>query len=119
MRNMTRQLIYMVISLTYMIPSYGITFISGSKPIRNSDSYYWWIENNTNCEILLDAWLTMVNDKGTTTKYTVRLSKTKLQQKERTILSDSSIKPIKYYKGWLNIIQKSKCNTTRLIKIPL
>jgi Leu/Phe-tRNA-protein transferase len=118
MRKMTKQLIYMVISLTYLTPSYGITFISGSEPIKNRDNYYWWIENDTRNQIKLTAWLSLKNHQKKLSKDDVSLNKTTLNNAERTIITVNANALKNNQEAWLNIVEENGGTTVpRLTRI--
>ncbi len=118
MIKMTRQLIYMVISLTYLTPSYGITFISGSEPIKNRDNYYWWIENDTRNQIKLTAWLSLKNHQEKLSKGDVLLNKTTLNNTERTMVTVNTNTLKSNQEAWLNIVEENGGTTTpRLTRI--
>lgn len=115
---MTRQLIYMVISLTYITPSYGITFISGSEPIKNRDNYYWWIENDTRNQIKLTAWLSLKNHQEKLSKGDVLLNKTTLNNAGRTIVTVKADALKNNQDAWLNIVEENGGTTVpRLTRI--
>lgn len=115
---MTKQLIYMVISLTYITPSYGITFISGSEPIKNRDNYYWWIENGTHNQIKLTAWLSLKNHQKKLSKDDVSLNKTTLNNAERTIITVNANALKNNQEAWLNIVEENGGTTVpRLTRI--
>ncbi len=115
---MTRQLIYMVISITYMMPSYGITFISGSEPIKNRENYYWWIKNDTRNQIKLTAWLSLKNHQEKLSKDDVSLNKTTLNNAERTIVTVKANAWKNNQEAWLNIVEENGGTTApRLTRI--
>lgn len=115
---MTKQLIYMVISLTNITPSYGITFISGSEPIKNRDNYYWWIENGTHNQIKLTAWLSLKNHQKKLSKDDVSLNKTTLNNAERTIVTVNANALKNNQEAWLNIVEENGGTTVpRLTRI--
>lgn len=108
----------MVISLTYITPSYGITFISGSEPIKNRDNYYWWIENGTHNQIKLTAWLSLKNHQKKLSKDDVSLNKTTLNNAERTIITVNANALKNNQEAWLNIVEENGGTTVpRLTRI--
>lgn len=108
----------MVISLTYIMPSYGITFISGSEPIKNRDNYYWWIENGTHNQIKLTAWLSLKNHQKKLSKDDVSLNKTTLNNAERTIITVNANALKNNQEAWLNIVEENGGTTVpRLTRI--
>ncbi|WP_303843322.1 hypothetical protein [Aeromonas sobria] len=114
----TRRLIYMVISLTYITPSYGITFISGSEPIKHSDNYYWWIENGSRNQIKLTAWLSLKNHQKKLSKDDISLNKTTLNNAERTIVTVKANALKNNQDAWLNIVEENGGTTApRLTRI--
>lgn len=114
----TRQLVYMVISMTYITPSYGITFISGSEPIKNSDNYYWWIENGTRNQVKLTAWLSLNNYQEKISKHDISLNKITLNNAERTIVTVKADALKSNQATWLNIVEENgETTATRLTRI--
>lgn len=114
----TRRLIYMVISLTYLTPSYGITFISGSEPIKNRDNYYWWIENGTRNQVKLTAWLSLNNYQEKISKDDISLNKTTLNNAERTMIIVKADALKNNQEAWLNIVEENGGTTAvRLTRI--
>ncbi|WP_447837718.1 hypothetical protein [Aeromonas salmonicida] len=108
----------MVISLTYLTPSYGITFISGSEPIKNRDNYYWWIENGTHNQIKLTAWLSLKNHQKKLSKDDISLNKTTLNNAERTIITVKANALKNNQETWLNIVEENGGTTVpRLTRI--
>ncbi|MGT4070536.1 UNVERIFIED_CONTAM: hypothetical protein I5919_17105 [Aeromonas hydrophila] len=107
----------MAISLTYITPSYGITFISGLEPTINNNDYYWWIENNTNCPLKISASISAGENNNGEHKYEVTLNKAELNVHERTILKVKKMYRDEPRNVLININQNSKCNSTRITRI--
>ncbi|MDF2408388.1 hypothetical protein GWQ29_02935 [Aeromonas sp. 2HA2] len=108
----------MVISLAYITPSYGITFISGSEPLKNRNNYYWWIENGNRNQVKLTAWLSLKNHQEKLSKDDISLNKTTLNNAERTIITIKGDSLKSNQEAWLNIVEENGGTTTpRLTRI--
>lgn len=104
--------------LQYSLPTYGVNIISGLNIVSENGNDYMWLENNTPCEINLKVWIT-VKQNGGGGEEKIKLANSALNKMGRIIISYPSAEAGANSTRHLNIMQKSTCNDTRLIKINL
>lgn len=119
MKKNIKWIISILILLPYSQSSYGVNIISGLDAVSIDGSNHMWLENNTNCEVHLKAWLTIDLKEGGTVEVPVELTNTSLKKMARTILTYPQKEHAGQVAQQLNIMQVSNCSMNRLIVIRL
>jgi hypothetical protein len=110
MKKMTRLFLCTIIASTYITPLYGITFISGSKPIKENDKYHWWVENSSNCKINITVWFSFIKQENRLAKKNVFINPKMLNSNQRTIITVDGKDFNNGQDKWLNIAETNDCH---------
>jgi hypothetical protein len=110
MKKMTRLFLCTIIASIYIAPSYGITFISGLKPIKENDNYHWWIENKSSCKVNITVWLSLIKKENRLTENNILINPKSLNPNKRTIVTVDGKSFNNKQDKWLNIAEEDDCH---------
>lgn len=110
MKKTIRLFLCTIIAAIYIAPSYGITFISGSKPIKENDKYHWWIENDSSCKVNITAWLSLIKKESRLAENDIVINQKVLNSNKRTIITVDGKRFNNDQDKWLNIAEENNCH---------